>query len=129
MWTAQQARNILIELGERAGRFNCLIRDRDGKFSEVFDQVLADGVRIIKTPPGRRGRIVMRMFARMLRRECLDHVLIYGERHLRCVLAEFERHYNDHRPHQSRDQMPPLGESGRMIDMTALIRRRKAVGA
>jgi hypothetical protein len=45
------------------------------------------------------------------------------------VLAEFERHYNDHRPHQSRDQMPPLREPGRVIDMTAPIRRRKAVEA
>jgi uncharacterized membrane protein len=62
-----------------------------------------------------------------LRRECLDHLLIYGARHLRQILAEYVRHYNDHRPHQSRDQRPPLHELGRPIDVTARIKRRRTV--
>jgi transposase InsO family protein len=102
-WTAQQARNLLMDLGERADRFKFLIRDRDGKFSQVFDDVLiGGGIRIIKTPPrSPRANCYAERFVGTLRRECLDHVLIYGS-----------RHHNDHRPHRSRGQQPPLHEPG-----------------
>jgi hypothetical protein len=55
----------------------------------------------------------------MLRRECLDHVLILSECHLREFLAEYVRHYNGHRPHQSREQEPPLRRPGHVVDVTA----------
>jgi hypothetical protein len=62
-WTAQQARNLLTGLGERAGQFKFLIRDRDSKFTAAFDGVLVgDGTRVIKTgcasvcPPRRACR-------------------------------------------------------------------------
>ena len=114
-WTAQQARNLLMDLGERAGQFKFLIRDRDSKFTAVFDEVLAsNGARIIKTPVrSPRANSFAERYAGTLRRECLDHLLIYGERHLRQILAEYSRHYNEHRPHQSREQRPPLHEPGR----------------
>jgi transposase InsO family protein len=62
-----------------------------------------------------------------LRRECLDHLLIHGEQHLRQILAEYEQHYNEHRPHQARKQRPPLHKPGQDIDMTARIKRRQAI--
>src|SRR5262249_17440265 len=62
-----------------------------------------------------------------LRRECLDHLLIHGERHLRRVLADYARHYNEHRPHQYREQQPPLYEPGQPINMTACITRTHVV--
>jgi putative transposase len=66
-------------------------------------------------------------YAGTLRRECLDHLLIYGERHLRRIVAEYARHYLEHRPHQSREQRPPLYEPGQSVDITSRIRRRQVV--
>jgi putative transposase len=128
-WTAQQARNLLMDLGERASQFSFLIRDRDSKFTAVFDEVLAgNGARIIKTPVrAPRANSFAERYAGTLRRECLDHLLIHGERHLRRILAEYARHYNKHRPHQSREQRPPLHEPGQPVDITSRIRRRQVV--
>jgi putative transposase len=128
-WTAQQARNLLMDLGERIGRFKFLIRDRDSKFTPVFDDVLAgNGVRVIKTPVrSPQANSFAERYVGTLRRECLDHLLIHGERHVRRVLAEYSRHYNEHRPHQSREQRPPLHEPGQPVDVTARITRRQVV--
>ena len=128
-WTAQQARNLLMDLGERAGPFRFLIRDRDSKFTAAFDEVFAgNGTRVIKTPVrSPRANSFAERFAGTLRRECLDHLLILGERHFRQILAEYSRHYNGHRPHQAREQRPPLHEPGQPIDVTARIERRQAV--
>ncbi len=129
-WTAQQARNLLMDFGERAGRFKFLIRDRDSKFTAAFDDVFSgNGTRVIKTPVrSPRANSVAERFVGTLRRECLDHVLILGERHLRAVLAGYARHYNGHRPHQGRQQEPPLRQPGRAVDMTARIERRPVLG-
>jgi putative transposase len=66
-------------------------------------------------------------FARTLRRECLDHLLLLGERHLREVLAEYGQHYNEHRPHQGLQQERPLRQPGHTVDITARIERRRIV--
>jgi transposase InsO family protein len=128
-WTAQQARNLLMDLGERAGQFSFLIRDRDSKFTAAFDEVLAgNGMRIIKTPVrSPKANSFAERYAGTLRRECLDHLLIYGERHFRQILAQYARHYNEHRPHQSREQRPPLHGPDQAIDMTGRIGRRPVV--
>jgi transposase InsO family protein len=128
-WTTQQARNLLMDLGERTGTFRFLIWDRDGKFSRSFDEVFtASGVRILKTPVrSPRANAFAERFVGTLRRECLDHLLMNGERHLRSVLAEYERHFNDHRPHQGRSLRPPLHDPGEVIDMAARIHRRRTV--
>ena len=128
-WTAQQARNLLMDLGERAGHFKFLIRDRDSKFTPMFDEVFAgSGMRIIKAPVrSPRANSFAERYVGTLRRECLDHLLIHGEQHLRQILAEYAQHYNDHRPHQARAQRPPLHKPGQAIDVTARIKRRQAV--
>ena len=128
-WTAQQARDLLMDLGERAGQFKFLVRDRDSKFTAAFDKVFAgNGTRVIKTPArSPRANSYAERFVGTLRRECLDHVLILGERHLRNILAEYVRHYNCHRPHQGLQQEPPLRQPGRIVDITAPIERRSVV--
>jgi putative transposase len=129
-WTAQQARNLLMGLGERASSFRFLIRDRDSKFITAFDEVFSgNGTRVVKTPVrSPRANSYAERFVGTLRRECQDHVLILGERHLRGVLAEYVRHYNGHRPHQALRQKPPLRELGHAVDITARIERRRVLG-
>jgi len=66
-------------------------------------------------------------FVGTLRRECLDHILIFGERHLCKVLAQFAGHYNGHRPHQSLQQDPPR-QTGSVADISARIERQQVLG-
>jgi putative transposase len=118
-----------MDPGERAARFRFLIRDRDSKFTTVSDEVLAGSdARVIKTPArSPPANSLAERYAGTLRRECPGHLLIHGERHLRQILAEDARHHNQHRPHQPREQRPPLHEPGQPVDVTARIRRRQVV--
>ncbi|MEU3645217.1 integrase core domain-containing protein [Lentzea sp. NPDC034063] len=86
-----------------------LLRDRDGKYGDAFDAVFeAEELRVIATAPrAPRMNAHCERIIGSIRREVLDHVLIMGERHARQVLAAYQKHYNEHRPHQARDQLPP----------------------
>jgi transposase len=110
-WVTQQARNLLMNLEEHADGARFLIRDRDTKFTAAFDAVFTTvGVRIIKTPVrAPRANAIAERWIASARRECLDRMLIAGERHLRPVLSEYADHYNVHRPHRALQQSPPAG--------------------
>jgi transposase InsO family protein len=112
-WVTQQARNLLIDLDERAARFRFLIRDRDTKFTESFDRVFTSaGMEILRTPPrAPRANAICERWVGSARRECTDRLLTLGEAHLRAVLTAYVRHYNGHRPHWARDQRPPDTDS------------------
>ncbi|MEV2272004.1 integrase core domain-containing protein [Nonomuraea africana] len=103
-WVVQQARNLLMELQERAVEARVLVRDRDAKFTTMFDAVFASiGVSVITTPVrAPHANAIAERWIGSVRRECLDRMLIIGERHLRHVLAQYADHYNRHRPVSSR---------------------------
>ncbi len=108
-WTTQQIRNLMMDLGDRAADFRFLVRDRAGQFTASFDAVLASaGIEAVKIPPrSPRANAYAERFVLTARTEVTDRMLIFGERHLRRVLAEYARHYNGRRPHRGRQLRPP----------------------
>ena len=90
-WTVQQIRNLLMDLGDRAAGFRFLVRDRAGQFTESFDAVLADaGIEAVQIPPrSPRANAYAERFVLTARTEVTDRMLIFGERHLRTILAQY----------------------------------------
>jgi putative transposase len=120
-----------MDLGDHEDGVKFLIRDRDAKFTAAFDAVLAAaGVRIIKTPVrAPRANAIAERWVGSARRECLDQILVTGERHLRLVLGEYADHYNAHRPHRSLQQKPPAGRADPAAEVTGIrVLRRDRLG-
>jgi putative transposase len=130
-WVAQQARNFLMDLGDRAAQFAFLIRDRDSKFTDTFDAVFAsEDIRILRTPvQAPRANAIAERWIGTLRRELLDRMLIVNRRHLETVLAEYVAHFNDHRPHRALHQAAPLKPLPQVASSPRLhLRRRDRIG-
>jgi transposase InsO family protein len=108
-WTTQQIRNLLMDLGNRATDFRFLVRDRAGQFTASLDAVLVGaGIEAVKIPPrSPRANAYAERFVLTARTEVTDRMLIFGERHLRSVMAEYARHYNGRRPHRALQLQPP----------------------
>ena len=108
-WVTQQARHVTWTLAERPEHVRFLIRDRDQKFTDRFDEVFrGDGIEIVRTPfrvPQANG--VAERFVRTVRSECLDWMLILNQQHLARILEMFVTHYNEHRPHRALSLVPP----------------------
>ena len=108
----------------------CSLQNRDSKFSAAFDEVLkSEGVDVIHLP---FRRPVANAFAERwvgsARRECLDHLLIFGRRHLEKVLAEFIDHYNQARPHQGLDQRVASPPADTIVTLGGRVERRDRLG-
>ncbi len=131
-WVTQQARNLLMELGDDGIQPRLLVRDRDNKFTRDFDEVFrSEGIQVIKAPVrAPKARAHAERWVGSVRRECLDRLLILGRRHLHHVLAAYVRHFNEHRPHRALGQQPPLSDRQPLADVIDLdrLRRRDLLG-
>ena len=130
-WVTQQARNLLMTLEDRVGRFRFLVRDRDAKFTAAFDAVFAaEAIKVLMTPVrAPQANADAERWVGTVRREVLDRMLVVGGRQLQAVLAEYVDHYNGHRPHRALGQAPPLGPAEPPVVLTSrTILRRDRVG-
>jgi putative transposase len=118
-WTAQQARNLIMDLGERTHQAKFMIRDRGPDYTAAFNAVLADaGIRTVlcnvRTP---RMNAIAERWIGGCRRELPDRTLIWNQAHLRRILHQYETHHNQHRPHRSLDSAAPLKPLPEPVDL------------
>jgi len=127
-WTAQQARNLLMDLGGQADRVKFMIRDRGPDFTPAFDAVLADaGIRIVLCNVATPGmNAIAERWIGGCRRELLDRTLAWNQAHLRRILREYETHHNQHRPHRSLHAAAPLKPLPEPVDLEQYRVRRHA---
>ena len=104
-WTAQQLREV-TPFGQGP---QILLRDRDAKYGTVLDRVVEGAdITVLRTAPcAPRMNSVVERFLGGVRRECLDHIIILSENHLRSVLSEYVAYFNSQRPHQGIQQRIP----------------------
>jgi putative transposase len=129
-WVVQQARQLawLLHDGKIQARF--LLHDRDSKFTAGFDEVFqSEGVEVIRLPyRSPRANSFAERWVGTARREVLDHLLIFGRRHLEYVLREFVEHYEEARPHQSLGQRTPRQRAPIQASETGPVLRRDRLG-
>jgi transposase InsO family protein len=119
-----------MDLGDRAAGFQFPGRDRAGQFTASFDAVLAGaGIEAVKIPPrSPQANAYAERFVLTARTEVTDRMLIFGERHLRLVLAEYAAHYNGRRPHRSQQLRPPRPDHPPAGLSQERIKRRSVLG-
>src|SRR5689334_12265739 len=129
-WTTQQARNLVMDLGDHVARFRFLVRDRAGQFTASFDAVMADaGIEVVKIPPWcPRANCFAERFVLTVRTEVTDRMLIFGKQHLCYVLAQYSRHYNRQRPHRALQLRLPRPTSPVPEPVHGRIRSRPILG-
>ena len=130
-WTSQQARNLIMDLGEQAHQVKFMIRGRGSNFTATFDAILADaGIRTVRcsvrTP---RMNAIAERWIGGCRREFLNRTLVWDQNHLRRISREYETHHNQHRPHRSLHGAAPLNPLPEPADLEQYrVRRHTRVG-
>jgi len=105
-WVAQQFRNLSV-VNDGLPRY--LIHDRDSKYTRHADSLLEDvGTKVIRLPVRSPDlNAYAERWIRSLRQECLDRIIILNEAYLRSAVGEYVRYYNERRPHQALQHLPP----------------------
>jgi len=127
-WVAQQARQLIWKLDENEIPIRFLIHDNDRKYTNAFDTLFrSEGAHIIPIPyQAPNANAYAERWVRSVREECLDHLLILNEAHLRRVMGEYIGYYNEARPHQGIGQQTPIPYQ-RSKD-AGIIQSRKVLG-
>ncbi|GAA3610464.1 hypothetical protein GCM10022419_114330 [Nonomuraea rosea] len=134
-WVVQAIRNLVMDLDDAGCRAGFLLRDRDGKFPALMDEVLAEAdiTTVLTGVRMPRMNSIMERWVQSCRHELLDRCLVWNERHLQHALRAYERFYNQHRAHQALNQAAPLRpvpdpitDPERIIDLN--VRRRDRLG-
>ncbi len=133
VWVTQQARNLLMLLGERGRRLGFLVRDRDAKFCRGFDDVFrSEGAEVVLTPvQAPNANAYAERWIRTVRAECLDWLLVLGRSHLARMLSVYVNHYNRHRPHRALGLQPPAPPAPLVLvseDRRGSVHRRDLLG-
>jgi len=109
----QMARNLTDPVDGFLRQARYLLHDRDTLFTEAFESSLqSQGIRSVKTPAQSPNcNLHAERFVKTIKYECLNHLVPFGERHLRHVVKEFMAHYHGERFHQ--------GLGGQLIEKPA----------
>jgi putative transposase len=102
-WVTQQARNAVMDLGDRGVSIRFLLRDHDAEFTRGFDEVFGgEGGQVLRTPiRAPKVNAHAERWVQTVRAQCLDWTPVLGRRHLLGLLRGYVRHDNQQRPHRS----------------------------
>ena len=102
-WMQQMARNVTMDEWGILNRYRYLLHDRDAIFSRRLDSsIKALGMKVLRSPiASPKANAICERVIGTIRRECLDWMIPMSAGHLRAILLERVKHYNEGRPHRS----------------------------
>jgi putative transposase len=127
-WIKQIARNVTGVTGELSNA-RYLIHDRDSKYSAAFDCILEGaGIEPLKLPPRSPNlNAYAERWIRSVKSECLDHLILFGQRSLAYVLQEYLAHFQGERNHQGLDNLIPFPDP-RLGQKTGSVTKAERLG-
>lgn len=111
-WMIRQAESLVEQIRDASLSMQYLIRDRDNKYIEDFDQVLQDNgcTTEVTAPQSPNQNAFIERWIKSIRVEYLSHFIVFGKKHLDFLVSSYLDYYNELRPHQSLDNRPLSGE-------------------